>query len=127
MMRRPPRSTRTDTLFPDTTLFRSRTAAGRDDGRSDRYRTCRGPLGRTVAVRHVDPHRHRHRFGHAASAVRLSATERTGPRAARSWSPRTLALHARLAARHRPAPTPPRRTQQIGRLSVRERVGNEVK
>src|SRR3546814_4138970 len=24
MMRRPPRSTRTDTLFPDTTLFRSR-------------------------------------------------------------------------------------------------------
>src|SRR3546814_5726467 len=35
----------------------SRTAAGRDDGRSDRYRPCRGPLGRTVAVRHVDPHR----------------------------------------------------------------------
>src|SRR3546814_16443711 len=26
MIRRPPRSTRTDTLFPDTTLFRSRTA-----------------------------------------------------------------------------------------------------
>src|SRR3546814_3956934 len=25
MIRRPPRSTRTDTLFPDTTLFRSRT------------------------------------------------------------------------------------------------------
>src|SRR3546814_6539853 len=27
MIRRPPRSTRTDTLFPDTTLFRSRSAA----------------------------------------------------------------------------------------------------
>src|SRR3546814_304120 len=27
MIRRPPRSTRTDTLFPDTTLFRSRAAA----------------------------------------------------------------------------------------------------
>src|SRR3546814_4957155 len=26
MIRRPPRSTRTDTLFPDTTLFRSRNA-----------------------------------------------------------------------------------------------------
>src|SRR3546814_1244861 len=26
MIRRPPRSTRTDTLFPDTTLFRSRSA-----------------------------------------------------------------------------------------------------
>src|SRR3546814_1155039 len=29
MIRRPPRSTRTDTLFPYTTLFRSRRAAGR--------------------------------------------------------------------------------------------------
>src|SRR3546814_7147377 len=28
MIRRPPRSTRTDTLFPYTTLFRSATAAG---------------------------------------------------------------------------------------------------
>src|SRR3546814_21155106 len=28
MIRRPPRSTRTDTLFPDPTLFRSRAAAG---------------------------------------------------------------------------------------------------
>src|SRR3546814_17250302 len=27
MIRRPPRSTRTDTLFPDTTLFRSQTTA----------------------------------------------------------------------------------------------------
>src|SRR3546814_10690577 len=32
MLRRPPRSTRTDTLFPYTTLFRSRT--GVDDGTS---------------------------------------------------------------------------------------------
>src|SRR3546814_6518119 len=29
MIRRPPRSTRTDTLFPYTTLFRSRTLIGR--------------------------------------------------------------------------------------------------
>src|SRR3546814_5668185 len=29
MIRRPPRSTRTDTLFPYTTLFRSRSARGR--------------------------------------------------------------------------------------------------
>src|SRR3546814_9171761 len=28
MIRRPPRSTRTDTLFPDTTLFRSQATAG---------------------------------------------------------------------------------------------------
>src|SRR3546814_19810748 len=30
MIRRPPRSTRTDTLFPYTTLFRALTRAGRD-------------------------------------------------------------------------------------------------
>src|SRR3546814_21121623 len=32
MIRRPPRSTRTDTLFPYTTLFRSRRFADRDRG-----------------------------------------------------------------------------------------------
>src|SRR3546814_8909302 len=37
MIRRPPRSTRTDTLFPYTTLFRSR-------ARDARHRQCRGPL-----------------------------------------------------------------------------------
>src|SRR3546814_15128359 len=34
MIRRPPRSTRTDTLFPYTTLFRSNHGAGRKLGRS---------------------------------------------------------------------------------------------
>src|SRR3546814_3399117 len=33
MIRRPPRSTRTDTLFPYTTLFRSRLDHQADDGR----------------------------------------------------------------------------------------------
>src|SRR3546814_6524525 len=33
MIRRPPRSTRTDTLVPYTTLFRSRRAGPRDDAR----------------------------------------------------------------------------------------------
>src|SRR3546814_3702744 len=33
LIRRPPRSTRTDTLFPYTTLFRSRPARGRDAAR----------------------------------------------------------------------------------------------
>src|SRR3546814_2406098 len=35
MIRRPPRSTRTDTLFPYTTLFRSAPAASRDWPRQD--------------------------------------------------------------------------------------------
>src|SRR3546814_9778104 len=37
MIRRPPRSTRTDTLFPDTTLFRS---TGSTDPRRLRYAFC---------------------------------------------------------------------------------------
>src|SRR3546814_10200830 len=37
MIRRPPRSTRTDTLFPYTTLFRSRSVT------CDRRRACRMP------------------------------------------------------------------------------------
>src|SRR3546814_7990489 len=39
MIRRPPRSTRTDTLFPYTTLFRSRRDQAAGDGRDD----CRVP------------------------------------------------------------------------------------
>src|SRR3546814_4365035 len=37
MIRRPPRSTRTDTLFPYTTLFRSRNARGTDGRRGKRH------------------------------------------------------------------------------------------
>src|SRR3546814_10358247 len=57
MIRRPPRSTRTDTLFPDTTLFRSRLLLGRYDvvhsmGRRDALTSIRAarahPQRRTV-------------------------------------------------------------------------------
>src|SRR3546814_11750484 len=41
MIRRPPRSTRTDTLFPYTTLFRSRAPARHGGGR-DRHHQFRG-------------------------------------------------------------------------------------
>src|SRR3546814_7100417 len=46
MIRRPPRSTRTDTLFPYTTLFRSRSAASDDDRpvHDDRLPQIRGQL-----------------------------------------------------------------------------------
>src|SRR3546814_9809283 len=37
MIRPPPRSTRTDTLFPYTTLFRSRKSGRRFSGNSDRW------------------------------------------------------------------------------------------
>src|SRR3546814_1991940 len=61
MIRRPPRSTRTDTLFPYTTLFRSASAqprrlsatTGGDEYRraSGRRRTRRGNAGRAAAGR----------------------------------------------------------------------------
>src|SRR3546814_1650385 len=51
MIRRPPRSTRTDTLFPYTTLFRSSPCGGRTHG-SRRCPSRGGPVpkdGRTTA------------------------------------------------------------------------------
>src|SRR3546814_1918373 len=45
MKRRPPRSTRTDTLFPYTTLFRSKRIAFQTGvGRIDRAKRLRGPV-----------------------------------------------------------------------------------
>src|SRR3546814_3569602 len=54
MILRPPRSTRTDTLFPDTTLFRSGIIAGRRGHRvpAHRSRTVRGALRRRGERRH---------------------------------------------------------------------------
>src|SRR3546814_11355187 len=45
MKRRPPRSTRTDTLFPYTTLFRS-TSGGTGRGCGDQRKSRAGGLGR---------------------------------------------------------------------------------
>src|SRR3546814_11432374 len=54
MIRRPPRSTRTDTLFPYTTLFRSsrRRSAEHQEPRRGR-RICRGPDGRRLRQHRV--------------------------------------------------------------------------
>src|SRR3546814_10565193 len=49
MIRRPPRSTRTDTLFPYTTLFRSPTQSGRVA--SQKYPFARATLSRPLMVR----------------------------------------------------------------------------
>src|SRR3546814_1776588 len=52
MMRRPPRSTRTDTLFPYTTLFRSLDEVAGEDHRFP-FQFPRRPLGR-FAIRVAD-------------------------------------------------------------------------
>src|SRR3546814_7130605 len=49
MIRRPPRSTRTDTLFPYTTLFRSKACPGQKGGPSMITSTAK-PLTRTIVA-----------------------------------------------------------------------------
>src|SRR3546814_10169738 len=50
MIRRPPRSTRTDTLFPYTTLFRSRQVDPAATGKSSRT-ACHAPIPLTLQTR----------------------------------------------------------------------------
>src|SRR3546814_17307417 len=79
MIRRPPRSTRTDTLFPYTTLFRSHAPGGLPQrggtlppGLSEMRRVDCGP----ALVRRFPPGRHRQVAGcaaaHAPRAITLS-------------------------------------------------------
>src|SRR3546814_17645255 len=69
MIRGPPRSTRTDTLFPYTTLFRS-PLAGRRDRRAGRLRGTRAPHRRASGR----PWRPGHRPGSAADDGRAAPT-----------------------------------------------------
>src|SRR3546814_9023409 len=52
MIRRPPRSTRTDTLFPYTTLFRSHAVPAQ---RPAPRAPCLQARGRTAVAQHPDP------------------------------------------------------------------------
>src|SRR3546814_14060965 len=60
MVRRPPRSTRTDTLFPYTTLFRSHDAAG--DAADARTRHLPSAVHSSAAVVDPDPGLRKHRY-----------------------------------------------------------------
>src|SRR3546814_11754680 len=66
MIRRPPRSTRTDTLFPYATLFRSERALQILEDRGRRYRiACSSPNTEAVAAAVIS--------GLAVAVVELSA------------------------------------------------------
>src|SRR3546814_15127135 len=68
MIRLPPRSTRTDTLFPYTTLFRSKLERdeSEDDGQDNEQRRRRVDLGRYREADHrIDLYREGDRVGAA--------------------------------------------------------------
>src|SRR3546814_18136458 len=118
MIRRPPRSTRTDTLFPYTTLFRS--AAGhavRPEFNRRRDQLYRGqahqrPVGRWIAVlrpvRYGCTGRFPERTAHTTLRVRLAGRVARGDEWQKS--------HTRADRRGK---------TEIGRASGRERVGND--
>src|SRR3546814_19446565 len=97
MIRRPPRSTRTDTLFPYTTLFRSGQQAGQDIPRSV------GDDARGVPRRGANA---RFRAGAASSSIghgpKPAWTDASGVCGAPSWrSARATLLAARSLLRSR--------------------------
>src|SRR3546814_5155103 len=82
MIRRPPRSTRTDTLFPYTTLFRSSDRAPRSDRIRPRRllarradERARGRCGNEAAA--ADPRRHGPRGPRRLAAARARSEEHT--------------------------------------------------
>src|SRR3546814_9792550 len=107
MIRRPPRSTRTDTLFPYTTLFRSACQVPYQP--YHRYRSCR-PVPPAV------------RAGDAVSAIVRHAISAANPALHEGPSPRNLAfpapapwLEALLTGVHTPKQV---HLHQIGRAHV---------
>src|SRR3546814_16028196 len=66
MIRPPPRSTRTDTLFPYTTLFRSKTTEIANTRHRDRHQTIQELIHPYAAQRNLRAH------GHAFTQLELS-------------------------------------------------------
>src|SRR3546814_17573167 len=118
MIRRPPRSTRTDTLFPYTTLFRSAR-------RLNRARQAAHPPARRQGVVARRPSRQPYYPPDLAHPLaRLSPERSLSVETARPARGPGAGRHAR-GPRNPRRPLPPPRTQaaaEIGRASWRERV-----
>src|SRR3546814_8817823 len=106
MRRRPPRSTRTDTLFPYTTLFRSTVCEGRVEFDLHPARSCPADAGRDAELGSVR-HAHGGRWRDSRSRLRIGRIFGRGLPAARP----ALALAPRLGATRyrRSAPASPAR------------------
>src|SRR3546814_12216693 len=131
MIRRPPRSTRTDTLFPYTSLFRSDEPAGATFGERDA--AARGLIGVDHATRGLDEFSGKDGI-HASAPLRPAEREikRRQPRVERACGllladeferghhePRGVAWRQRLEQREHVIDRP---AIEIGRASCRERV-----
>src|SRR3546814_13618524 len=112
MIRRPPRSTRTDTLFPYTTLFRSPQPAVLDRAGAGRRAARTAAAGRPGLRAGALPRHglHDHRGGRAADPVRRAIRAVAGVEAGDAAVPRLA-----------PAPRQAVPCAQIGRAEGRER------
>src|SRR3546814_17103492 len=122
MIRRPPRSTRTDTLFPYTTLFRSDIAARAGDPRvaaGDRARAQRA-FERRPRIGDRDLHHRRAAPERAAGEIEFFRDGDDAPRKAvvePAAAPRVQADHA--VGRYQPPPG-------IGHARKRDGAGKSV-
>src|SRR3546814_19864903 len=120
MIRRPPRSTRTDTLFPYTTLFRSVEAAGERRQRPASIRVgCRAKiisdqLQLAVAAARIDQ-----RINEGGEALHPQSMFSKRGHRFRVW---TCGMVNRPHPHSRPTRTHARTADEIGRASCRERV-----
>src|SRR3546814_6512255 len=81
MLRRPPRSTRSDTLFPYTTLFRAARNRGSDDGRAQLVRKAIETIDVPVGIAPGERHRAHPRIvrrGDIGAGVRHADDQRSG-------------------------------------------------
>src|SRR3546814_6378556 len=110
MIRRPPRSTRTDTLFPYTTLFRSTAAsiAASVAGENAR-RTCQGVVARCRRVRFklISP------SSRSAAATKATATAAEATATAEPTTPKATAAKTPATDGTERHDTDPRK-QQVG-------------
>src|SRR3546814_8006399 len=116
MIRRPPRSTRTDTLFPYTTLFRSRALAGRD-GPADRrlFAVADEPL----VARHGDGAGDHQRAGAGARhGADLHSIEHYGVRDDRAAAPHRWVEPAQPLAQHRRVRSEENTTELKSRMRI---------
>src|SRR3546814_17661778 len=122
MIRRPPRSTRTDTLFPYTTLFRSVGRAEEDLGRTadpEPGQLCHRRVGAILAAHPRQPF---DQVGHWLAMPRGRQGDHAAPPLARAWR----ICSGRACAQLVMLPTPRQTTMSPRRASSITRSGNSA-